>query len=184
MTVGTQLRLEPRGCIIERHDNNNDYKQNTFAGENQMTTRSSHPLLSCTDGIATGMGDMLLLVGRLLIAAVFLMTVWIGGPNAAYLKSINYVAPEFMSVLAHVIEWIVAVTLILGVGTRYGAMLGFVFVVIAFVTAHRYWGYPEAAQYLQYVFLTKDLAISGGLLALFVTGGGRYSVDHALAPKG
>jgi putative oxidoreductase len=146
-----------------------------------MTTRSSHPLLSCTDGVATGMADFLLLVGRLLIAVLFLMTVWTGGPAAAYLKSLSYPAPEFMSVLAHVVEWIVLLSLVFGVGTRYGALLGFIFVVIALVTAHRYWNFPEAAQTLQYVFLSKDLAIAGGLLLLFVTGAGRFSIDNTLS---
>jgi putative oxidoreductase len=145
-----------------------------------MVTRSSHPLLSCADGAANGMADFCLLLGRLLIAALFLMTVRTGGPAAAYLKSLSYPAPEFMSVLAHVVEWIVVVSLVLGIGTRYGALLGFIFVVIAFVTAHRYWEFPEAAQNLQYVFLSKDLAIAGGLLVLFVTGGGRLSVDEKL----
>jgi len=145
---------------------------------------SSHQLLSCTDGVATGMGDILLLVARVLVAAVFLMTVMTGGPSVAYLKSINFIAPDFMSVLAHVVEWIIIVTLILGLATRYGALLAFVFVVIAFVTAHLYWQFPAAAQNLQYIFLSKDLAIAGGVLALFVTGGGRISVDAMLAGKG
>ena len=148
------------------------------------TTKSSHPLLSCTDGIATGMGDVLLLLARLLVAAVFLMTVWTGGPNAAYLKSINFIAPEFMSPFAHVVEWIVVVTLVLGVATRYGALLGFAFVVIALLTAHLYWRFPEAAQNLQYVFLSKDLSIAGGTLALFVAGAGRISIDRMLSGKG
>lgn len=146
-----------------------------------MTTRSSHPLLSCTDGVATGMSDFWLLIARILIAVLFVMTVWTGGPAAAYLKSLNYPAPDFMSVLAHVVEWIVVVSLVLGLATRYGALLGFAFVVIALVRAHRYWQFPEAAQNLQYVFLSKDLAIAGGLLALFVTGGGRFSIDGALS---
>lgn len=145
-----------------------------------MANRSSHPLLSCTDGIATGMSDLLLLVGRVLVAAVFLMTVWTGGPAAAYLKSLNYPAPDFMSLLAHVVEWLIVISLILGIATRYGALLGLAFVVIAFATAHRYWEFPAAAQTLQYVFLSKDLAIAGGLLVLFVTGGGRFSVDEKL----
>lgn len=149
-----------------------------------MTTRSSHPFLSHADGIATGMGDVLLLIGRLLLAVLFLMTVTTGGPAAAYLKSLNYPAPELMSQLAHIIEWIVIVSLALGVGTRYGAALGFLFVAIALLTAHLYWHFPEAQQTLQYVFLSKDLAIAGGLLALFVTGAGRFSVDSMLANKG
>jgi len=146
-----------------------------------MSKRSSHPLLSCTDELATSLTDTLLLIGRVLIAVLFLMTVWTGGPAAAYLKSLNYPAPDFMSVLAHVIEWTVVVSLILGIGTRYGALLGFVFVVIAFATAHRYWEFPEAAQNLQRVFLSKDLAIAGGLLVLFVTGAGRFSIDSKLS---
>ena len=64
------------------------------AGKRINVNRSSHPLLSCTDGIATGISDLLLLIGRVLIACVFLMTVWTGGPSAAYLKSLNYPAPE------------------------------------------------------------------------------------------
>lgn len=148
-----------------------------------QANRSSHPLLSCTDGIAAGMSDILLLIARLLIAAVFLMTVWTGGPAAAYLKSINFIAPDVMSPLAHIAEWIIVVTLVLGVATRYGALLAFVFVVIALLTAHLYWQYPAAAQGLQYVFLSKDLSIAGGTLALFVAGAGRFSIDHMLASK-
>ena len=116
-----------------------------------QATKSSHPLLSCTDGIAAGMSDILLLIARLLVAAVFLMTVWTGGPAATYLKSINFIAPDIMSTLAHIVEWIIVVTLVLGVATRYGALLAFAFVVIALVTAHLYWQFPAAAQTLQYV---------------------------------
>ncbi len=146
-------------------------------------TNSSHPLLSCADGVATKGNDICLLIGRVLIALVFLMTVTTGGPAAAYLKSLNYPAPDAMSTLAHIVEWITVISLILGVGTRYGALLGLVFVVIALLTAHLYWQFPQAAQTLQYVFLSKDLAIAGGLLLLFVSGGGRFSVDATLAGK-
>ena len=148
-----------------------------------MTDRSSHALLSYTDSIATGMSNILLLVGRLMIAAVFLMTVTTGGPAPAYLKSINFIMPDLMSVLAHVVEWLIILSLVLGIATRYGALLAFIFVVIAFVTAHLYWQFPQAAQGLQYIFLSKDLAIAGGALVLFVSGAGRLSVDKMLAGK-
>ena len=104
-----------------------------------MSNRSSHPLLSCADGIATGMTDTLLLIGRVLIAAMFLLTVWFGSPNVGYLTSINFFSPDIMSPLARIVEWIIVVSLVLGVGTRYGALLGLAFVVIATVAAHRWW---------------------------------------------
>jgi putative oxidoreductase len=146
-----------------------------------MSNRSSHPLLSCADGVVAGMTDTLLLIGRVLIAAMFLLTVWFGSPNVGYLTSINFISPDIMSPLASIVEWIIVVSLVLGVGTRYGALLGLAFVVIATVAAHRWWGYPQAAQLVQYTFLTKNLAAAGGLIVLFVTGGGAISVDRFLA---
>jgi putative oxidoreductase len=142
---------------------------------------SSHPLLSYADSLAISMTDTLLLIGRVLIACVFLMTVWTGSPTTGYLKSINFIYPDMMSVLARTVEWIIVVMLILGIGTRYGALLALLFVIIATVAAHRYWGYPEAAQLVNYIFLSKNIAIAGGIILLFVTGGGRYSVDQKLA---
>jgi putative oxidoreductase len=142
--------------------------------------KSSHSLLSYADAPAAALADPLLLVGRLLLGLLFLMTVWYGNPTSNYLASINYIAPDFWSVLARVAEWLIVISLIPGIATRYGALLGFLFVLIANITAHRWWGYPEAAQGLQYAFFSKDLAITGGFLVLFVTGGGRFSVDEML----
>jgi putative oxidoreductase len=150
-----------------------------------MTTqlRSSHPLLSSADGVATGMTDTLLLIGRILLAAIFLLTVWFGSPNVGYLTSVNVISPDIISPLARVVEWVIVISLVLGLGARYGAVLGLVFVVVATVAAHRWWGYPQAAQLVQYTFLTKNVAVAGGLLVLFVTGAGRFSVDAMLAGK-
>lgn len=150
-----------------------------------MTTqpRSSHPLLSYADGAAAGMTDALLLVGRILLAGMFLMTVWFGSPNVGYLTSINVISPDVISPLARVVEWIIVISLVLGLGTRYGALLGLIFVVVATVIAHRWWGYPQPAQLVQYTFLTKNVAVAGGLLVLFVSGAGSFSVDAMLAAK-
>jgi putative oxidoreductase len=140
-------------------------------------------VLSYADGVAAGMTDALLLIGRILLAAIFLLTVWFGSPNVGYLTSINVISPDIISPLARVVEWVIVISLLLGLGTRYGALLGLVFVVVATVVAHRWWGYPQAAQLVQYTFLTKNLAVAGGLLVLFVTGAGRFSVDAILAGK-
>jgi putative oxidoreductase len=148
------------------------------------STGSSHPLLSCTDAIATGMSDALLLIGRVLIAGLFFLTAWFGSPNVGYLTSLGYPSPDLMSTLAIAVEYIIIISLVLGVATRYGALLGLLFVIIAAATAHRYWNYPQPQQLVQYIFLTKDIAIAGGLVLLFVTGAGRFSVDRLLSGKG
>jgi putative oxidoreductase len=145
-----------------------------------MAKGSSHPMLSHADGIAAEMSDALLLIGRVLIAGLFLFTVWFGSPTAAYLTSIGYVSPEAMSILARIAEWLIVISLVLGVGTRYGALLGLLFVIIATVTAHRWWGYPQAVQLMQYTFGVKNLAAAGGLILLFVTGAGSISIDEKL----
>lgn len=147
-----------------------------------QTTRSSHPLLSCADQYAVA-GDPLLLFGRVLIAALFLFTVGTGSPNVGYLASLGVPAAGLFSVLAQAIEWLIVISLILGLGTRYGALLGLAYVVIASVLAHRYWEFPAAQQTVQYIFLTKNFAIAGGLVMVFATGAGRLSVDRMLAER-
>jgi putative oxidoreductase len=144
--------------------------------------RSSHPLLSHADDIAAS-SDRLLLVGRVLVASVFVFTVGTGSPNVGYLTSLGMPAPAFWSLLAIAVEWIISVSLILGLATRYGALLGLLYVIIASVLAHRYWQYPDAQQTVQYIFLTKNLAIAGGLVLAFVAGPGRWSVDRILAER-
>ncbi len=114
--------------------------------------------ISRTDFVAESVVDPLLLIGSVL----------------------RYSYPGFMSSLAIAVEWVIGITLTLGFAVRYAALLGLIYVIVATVTAHRYWQYPQAQQLVQYIFATKNLSILGGLLILFVSGGGRYSIDHQL----
>ena len=52
--------------------------------------------------------------------------------------------------------------------------------MIATYLSHRYWTYPAAEQRTQSGQFWKNVAIMGGLLALFVAGPGRLSVDRFL----
>jgi putative oxidoreductase len=144
---------------------------------------SAYRMLCCCDGVATKMSDFLLLIGRVLIASVFALTAVTSAPTAGYLTGLHYPTPDFWSGVAIAVEWVISVTLILGIATRYGAALAVLYVIIAVSTAHRYWEYPQAAQTVQYIFATKDLSILGGLIVLFVTGAGRYSIDAMLSGK-
>ena len=145
--------------------------------------RSSVPIFGYTDGLATGMSDVVTLVARILIAQLLFLTALSASPTAGYLTSLGVPSPALWSSVAVAAEWITAFSLIFGVATRYGALLGTLYVLIATALAHRYWEYPQAQQMAQYTQFIKNLAIMGGLLLLFVYGAGRFSIDRMLAEK-
>ena len=66
----------------------------------------------------------------------------------------------------------------LGVATRYSALLMIVFTIVATLIGHRYWELTDAAaRRMQQSHFAKNLTIVGGLVLLFVTAGGRFSID-------
>ena len=147
---------------------------------------TSHSLLSWADGFATNSADFLLLLGRILLAWVFVGVAYGTITNFAgslgYFTSLKLPAPALFTWVALVLELVISAGLILGIGTRYAAILIFVFVVVATATAHRYWEYPAGPQQIgQYNNFLKNISILGGALAIFVTGAGRFSLDRALA---
>lgn len=147
---------------------------------------SSHSLLSWADGFATKSADVLVLIGRILLAWVFVgvaygaVTNFVG--SVAYFTSLKLFPPELWTWVALLLELLISASLILGIGTRYGAILVFVFVVVATAIAHRYWEYPAGPQQIgQYNNFLKNISIMGGALVVLVTGGGRFSLDRILA---
>jgi putative oxidoreductase len=147
---------------------------------------SSHSLLSAADGLATKSADLLILIGRILLAWVFVGVAYGAITNfagsLAYFTSLKLFAPEVWTWVALLLEILISASLILGIGTRYSAILVFLFLVIATAIAHRYWEYPAGPQQIgQYNNFLKNISIMGGALAIFVTGGGRYSLDRMLA---
>jgi putative oxidoreductase len=147
---------------------------------------SSHPLLSRADGLATKSADVLILIGRIMLAWVFVgvahgaITNFAG--SLAYFTSQKLYPPELWTWLALLLEVLISISLILGIATRYGAVLVFLFVLVATAIAHRYWEYPAGPQQFgQYNNFLKNISIMGGALAIFVVGAGRFSVDRVLA---
>jgi len=141
----------------------------------------SPAMFATTDNFAIRTGDAFALVGRILLGWLFLVSGWakIAGVAgfAGYLAKLGVPAPQFMAWVATLAELAIGITLILGVATRYGALLGMIFLVAATLLAHRYWTYPPEQQMEQYNNFLKNLSIFGGMLLLFVTGAGRFSID-------
>jgi putative oxidoreductase len=120
-----------------------------------------------------------------MLAWIFVGTVYgtIGNfaGSLGYFTSLKVPAPLLFTWLALMTELLLSAGLILGIGTRYCAILAFVFVLVATALGHRYWEYPAAQQTGQYINFLKNISIMGGALAIFVTGGGRFSLDRMLA---
>lgn len=158
-----------------------------MANQNDLLT-SSPGMFAATDNQATGYGDAIALVARLMLGWLFLVQGWMKLMNPAgmvgYLTNLGVPAPGFWAWPALLGELAIGIALILGLATRYAALFTFIYVLIATALAHRYWEYPQAQQTNQYNHFLKNIAIMGGALMLYVTGPGRFSIDRWLRNRG
>jgi len=134
-------------------------------------------------GVTTSTQPVILLVGRILIAALFLNAglrkAFAYTATVGYFTKLGFPMPEAMAIIAPIIEIGGALLLISGWKSRYAAWLLALFVLIASFAAHRFWT-VDAAQYAnQMNHFMKNFAIIGGLLFIAVFGPGSMSVDKA-----
>ena len=154
-----------------------------------MVTRneaSSLPALSHADALAANLSDFLLLFGRILIGWIFVRSGY--GKIfdiAAYSHTFpNRGMPEILAYLAVPVEFFGGCALVLGIATRYLTAIIFVFMLVATFSSHRYWEVVDAAaRRVQDANFWKNIAMIGGILCLFVTGPGKFSVDGWLRGK-
>jgi putative oxidoreductase len=145
-------------------------------------TQSSHPALSCTDRIAASWQDFLLLVARVLIGWIFIDNAWAKLKDVpAFVKTMpRRDLPEVLGYIAPWVEIIGGILIVVGFATRYAAILMLLFMIVATFSSHRWWNYPEAQRGNQYAHFWKNITIIGGVVLLFVTAGGRWSLDAIL----
>jgi putative oxidoreductase len=153
-------------------------------------TPSSHPLLSCTDRFAVAWQDFLILFGRILLGWIFMQSAWRKfGDMPAFIKSsltdrgVPVAYGDLLGYIAAPAEFIGGVCILLGLATRYAAILTFVFIIIATLIGHRYWDFTGAQYRAQHTQFWKNVSMMGGQVLLFVTAGGRFSLDALLRRK-
>jgi putative oxidoreductase len=132
--------------------------------------------------VADGGRDGFLLLGRLALAAIFLPSGLAKlthlGAFAHSLGAKGLPAPEMLAVIGAGTEFFGALALALGCAARYAALAMVLFTAAAALISHHFWTFSGAQAHIQYVQFMKNLAIIGGLLALFVAGPGRWSLDR------
>lgn len=129
----------------------------------------------------TALQNPLSLVGRLLLAALFLPAgiAKIGGyaGTVGYIASKGLPLPEVGALVAIVVEVGGGLALIAGFGTRFAALGLALFTLAASVVFHNYWALPADQQMVQQLMFFKNIAVVGGLLTLAAWGAGAWSLD-------
>ena len=116
-------------------------------------------------------------VGRIFLSTLFLIngiskiTYYEG--TLEYMESFN--VPEYLLIPAIIVEILFPILLIIGYKTRLSAIVLSLFTVLLAIIFH-----TDFSNQMQLTAFLKNFAIAGGLLIIFVKGGGKYSLDHKL----
>ena len=155
------------------------YRPNPDASVHSTPAHDHRPLI---DRVAADYGNALWLLGRILIGGIFVQS-GLGklmdlGAFAGMLASGGVPMAAAIAPVAALAEILGGLAVVLGVGTRYAALLLIAFVIVATLVAHRFWAVPPDQQQMQMIHFAKNVAIIGGFLFVFVTGGGRFSIER------
>lgn len=133
-------------------------------------------MANAVDAQVSKYSDTALLIGRILIGALFLIAAYNKmkgyGGSVGYFTRLGLPAPSLMTPLAIAFETAAGILLIIGYQTRLAALALAAFCIAAALLAH-----TNIADSNQFNHLLKNFAVAGGCLALFVAGPGAQSVD-------
>jgi putative oxidoreductase len=120
------------------------------------------------------MNNAIVLLARLFLAHIFLLAGF--GKITGYAGTQGYMesmgVPGALLLLVIVLEIGGGLALIVGLFTRWAALALALFCVAAAVIFHR-----NFADQIQMIMFMKNFAMAGGLLLLYVHGGGAFSID-------
>ena len=148
----------------------------------------SSPLsaLYLTDGLAARAQNFLLLAGRVLVGWIFISSGWRKLMDIpAFAASMpRRGLPTFLGYVAPPVEFIGGVCIVLGLATRYAALLMLLFMIIATFSSHTDPGARSRRNIPnQNSHFWKNISMTGGIVLLFVTGAGRFAIDRFAAQE-
>ncbi len=149
-----------------------------------MTEATRHGFLTIAAEREVARSDVVLLLGRVLMAAIFLNSGFhkLAGLDgfAGYLAGHGVAVGAYpIAILAACIEFFGSLCVLIGLGTRYAAVLLALFTVVAALIGHRFWEISDPGMYMnQMNHFMKNVTIVGGFLLLYAVGPGRLSIDR------
>ena len=123
------------------------------------------------------------LIGRILLAAIFITSGF--GKITGFEGTVGYIAskglplPQVGAIIAILVELGGGILLAIGFKARWAALAIAIFTLAAGILFHNYWAVDAAQRMAQEINFWKNVAISGGALAFFAFGPGRYSLDKS-----
>jgi putative oxidoreductase len=135
---------------------------------------------SYTNETATPGRGVVVLLGRLFFALIFLMS----GPNHFSKQTIAYAASQGVPLasiavpLSGLLALAGGLSILLGYRAKVGAWLIVLFLVPVTFTMHKFWGItdPMTAQ-IQMIMFMKNVSMLGGALLISQFGAGPFSLD-------
>ena len=126
--------------------------------------------------------DVLLLIARILLMALFVIFGWDKFLNfsgtVSYMESVGLQFATLASASALIMELVVGVAILLGFYTRPLAFLLCLYTLITALLGHRFWALTGGLRLDTMIHFYKNMGIAGGLLLLCLTGPGKYSMDR------
>ena len=125
--------------------------------------------------------DGLLLTSRILLALLFLIfgvqKLFDFSGTVQYMAHVGAPLPTLATLIAIVMEVFVSAAIMLGLATRPLALLMALYTFGTAIIGHHFWTMTGMARFETEINFYKNISIIGGLLLLYVTGPGRYSID-------
>ena len=137
--------------------------------------------LGASSAPASGAQDVLALIGRVLLAWLFIPAGW--GKIAGFAGTVGYIAskgiplPEVCAALAIAAELGLGLALLVGFKARWAALGLAIFTAVITPIFHGYWALPADQQMMQQLMFNKNLGVVGGLLVIAAFGAGRIALD-------
>lgn len=128
--------------------------------------------------------DGVLLLARILMMVLFVMagfaklTGFAG--TVAFFAHEGVPLPMLAALIAVVAEVVLGLAIVVGLWTRPMALLMALYTLGTALLGHHFWTLAGVERVQNTIHFFKNISIIGGLLALYVSGAGRFSIDRRL----
>jgi putative oxidoreductase len=129
-------------------------------------------------------GNAAILIARILLVLLFVVFGWSKLTNYSAtvgdMASLGAPIPSVAALVAIVVEFFIGLAVAFGAWTRPLVILLALYTLATALIAHHFWTMDGDVRSENAINFYKNISIVGGFLLLYVTGGGRYSVDARL----